>query len=300
MKSRVARVVARQHGTINRRQLLAIGFTRHQIDEMLLCGHLHRIHLGVYAVGHRCLSREGNWMAAVLAGGRGSALSHIAAGTCWKALALSPGLIDVTCPNQHKGRPGIRFYRSHLEADEIVRRDGIPVTSLPRTLVDLAAVLEPFALERALAEAEFHHRALMRRLPDALNRYTGRRGMVKLRRVAATGNHKLGVTRYPLEERFLRFLDAHGFARPELNAPLRLDGRRIEIDCLWRAAGIALELDGRDGHDRDRTFHSDRARDLQLAGLGYTAARVTSPRLRAPVALARDLAAIGVPTLSAP
>ena len=93
-------------------------------------------------------------MAAVLAGGRGSALSHQAAGWLWRIRTSGPSWIDVTVTSQRRPRPGLRFHRSALPPDEVTVRNGIPVTTVPRTLLDLASVLTPQRLERAVHEAE--------------------------------------------------------------------------------------------------------------------------------------------------
>lgn len=235
-------------------------------------------------------------MAGVLAAGPGATLSHRSAGALRQIRALPSGhpLVEITAPTQRR-RPGLEIHHAWLAADEREVRDRIPVTSLMRTLVDLAGVLDEFALERALAEAEFRYRSRMRELPQALERYRGRRGVGRLRKLADTGVHRLGITRSPLEVSFLRFLDAHGMRRPELNVPLIIGDRRVLVDCLWREERIALELDGRPSHLRERTFDSDRARDLKLTGLGLKPLRVTAARFEDRAELAADLLAAGVP-----
>lgn len=256
---------------------------------------LHSIHRGVYAVGHARLTREGRWMAAVLTGGSDAVLSHEPAGIHWLLLRPRPSLPHITTPHKGRGRPGIHHHASLLPADETTVRDGIPVTTVARTLLDLAQCLDHHRLERAVAEAEYRRYADAPSLPELLDRYPRRRGVAGLRAILASGDAERGITRSQLEERFLRFLDARGLERPELNAPLRLGEDVIVVDCLWRRQRIALELDGRAAHLRVRQWEADRLRDRRLLAAGWRPARVTSQQLGDdPDRLEADLGALGV------
>ena len=151
----VAELARRQHGTVARAQMLALGMGAGAIKHRLACGRLHEVHRGVYAVGHSVLSMRGRWMAAVLAAGPGAVLSHRSAAALW---GIRNGTaIEVTTPHRVR-RPGIRARGATLPPDEITTRAGIPVTTVARTLLDLAAVLARHDVESAFHEAEYQHR----------------------------------------------------------------------------------------------------------------------------------------------
>lgn len=276
-------------------QLLGLGLSPRQISYLLSCGQLHRLHRGVYALGHRNLTQQGRWMAAVLAAGPRAVLSHVSAGIHWLLLTPASLLPHVTVPHKGRRRPGIRHHVAALRADEVTARDGIPVTTVARTLLDLAAVLDPHRLERAVAEAEYRRYADSPSLLELIERYPGRRGVARLKATIASRKPQLGITRSRLEQRFLRFLDRRRLERPELNAPLELADGFISVDCLWRRQRVALELDGRAAHLRASTWEADRRRDRRLLGAGWRPVRITARQLRAePDEVARDLRALGI------
>jgi very-short-patch-repair endonuclease len=156
-------------------------------------------------------------------------------------------------------------------------------------------VLPRDRLERALAQAEYRRYPDSPSLHDLLERHAGRRGLATLRGLLASADYGRGITRSLLEDRFLRFLDRYRLRRPELNAPLSVGAETVYVDCLWRALGIALELDGRAAHLRERAFESDRLRDRQLSAIGLRPVRVTAVQLgRDPQGLAAGLRALGV------
>ena len=265
----IAALAARQHGVVGYPQLKALGLSRQSIDHRVQSGRLHRIHQGVYAVGHKRLTQRGRWMAAVLAGGERAVLSHRSAAALWQLLPQR-GRIHITVAPPRRNRDGIEFHSQSLQFDEVTVHDGIPVTIPARTLVDIAAS-EPKHFERAFNEAEF------RRLDDEagmlaiLGRNPSRRGAARIRSVVTDG-----VTRSELERRFRALIDEHRLPRPELNADLELEpGRWIRPDCMWREARIIVELDGRVAHETSSRFDSDRERDRLLALAGWTVVRVT-------------------------
>ncbi len=155
----IARLAARQHGIVSRSQLLGVGAGPRQIDRLVNARQLHPIHRGVYAVGHRLLTPEGRWAAAVLAGGDGAVLSHESAAINWQLLNRYPVLPSVTAPVKGRRRRGIAHHAARLPADERTDRDGIPTTTVARTLFDLAGIISADRLERALAEAEYRRYA---------------------------------------------------------------------------------------------------------------------------------------------
>lgn len=150
----VAELALRQHGVVARRQLARLGMTRSEIGHRVSCGSLHVLRRGVYAVGHRGVSREGRWIAALLAVGDDAVLSHRSAAALWGIRHTSRGRIDVTAPRALPQRAGIQLHRTELAPDEVTAERLVMVTTPARTLVDLAAVLPPHELERALNEAE--------------------------------------------------------------------------------------------------------------------------------------------------
>jgi very-short-patch-repair endonuclease len=265
----LAALAARQHGVVARRQLVEIGLTNRRIDRRLAIGRLHAIHRGVFAVGHTRLSREGRWMAAVLAAGVDAALSHRSAAALWGIRATGRARIDVTAPRRMHSRAGVQMHFAALADDEVAVHDGIPVTSPARTLMDLAAVLPRDRLERAINEAE------------------------RLRLdVGGARSAAPAITRSELEDRFLSLLEVHDLPAPEVNVALRLGDDWIEVDCLWRTPRLIVELDGFDAHGTRAAFERDRARDRRLQAAGWRVARVTWRQLNHD--LADELRCLGI------
>jgi very-short-patch-repair endonuclease len=157
--------------------------------------------------------------------------------------------------------------------------DRIPVTTVPRTIFDLAAGSPASMVESALREAEYLrlHDALS--LLDLLERYPGRRGALSLRAALARRTESPGRTRSRLEERFLSFLDRNQLPRPQLNVWLEAAGRRYQVDCLWPRQKAIVELDGWHAHGTRRAFREDRTRDRRLQATGYSVTRITWSQL---------------------
>ena len=288
----IARLAERQHGLVSRRQLLAAGLTRHAIAHRVRAGRLHCLSRGVYAVGHRLLSSEAHWMAAVLAGGPGAVLSHRSAGALWR-IRSRRGIVDVTVPSSRRQRPGITWHVSNLPADEITSVAAIPVTTVPRTLLDLATILDHHGVERAIDETEVQRHTDPLSLPALIARYPRRRGTATIRAVLAEGRTGNSVTKSELEERFLRFLADWGSPRPEVNASIAMRGGFVEADCVWRNSRLIVELDGRAVHDTAAAFERDRARDRALGAAGWRVVRITWRQLTGEAReLAEDLRAM--------
>ena len=210
----------------------------------------------------------------MLACGHGAVLSHRSAAALWCIRPSAGAGVDVTVSGRRAGQaPGHPAPpRALWRAQDIRIRDGIPVTSPARTLVDLADVVSRRAVERAFDEAEY-----LRLDCTGLTPIAGRPGLGRLRDVLA--HHEAGSTRTrsELEERFLELCAGRGLPAPEVNA--RLNGH--EVDFLWRGAGLVVELDGRAAHDTRRAFERDRMRDAELAVAGQRVVRVTPRRLEA-------------------
>lgn len=271
----VAGLVARQHGVVAVRQLYALGLSERQVSRRAEAGWLHRLHRGVYAVGHSRLTREGSWMAAVLAIGNGAVLSHRSAAGLWTIWGSKPqARVDVVVASGsgRATRPGVVVHRcAALAADDVTRHHGIPVTAPARTLLDLATVLPRRPLERAVDEAERLRLCDLADLREILVRHSGRPGAGTLR--AVLRSHAVGstATRSELEERFLALCARRNLPPPLVNAPL-LD---YVVDFHWPASRLVVEVDGRASHDTRRAFQGDRDRDSRLAAHGYRTLRFT-------------------------
>jgi predicted transcriptional regulator of viral defense system len=297
----IAALAGRQHGVVSRVQLEAIGLARGAIGWRLEHGRLHHVHRGVYAVGHRVLSPRGTWMAAVLAVGDDAVLSHRSAAALWGIRPTSGSRVEVTAPRGVRSRAGLRAHQAPLGPDEVTTRDGIPVTTPPRTLLDLAAVVPPHHLERALNEAERQHLADSLSLDSLLHRHPTRAGRAALRRALERAQRGAGITRSELEDRFLAFLDLHALERPATNVPIALQGATVEADCLWRRHRLVVELDGYATHATRAAFERDRARDRRLQAAGWRVVRITWRQLHEePREVAAELRALLVTGRAAP
>ena len=287
---RIAELAEGQHGVVARRQLLGLGMEREAITVRLRKGRLHRLHRGVYAVGHRVLSREARWMAAVLACGPDAVLSHHSAAALWGLQGLSSRAIEVTVPRKSRSRRSIQRHFAVLPPDEVTRHRGIPVTTVPRTLFDLASVSSADVVEHALRESEYLRLHDRLSLPDLLDRYPGRRGSTTAREcLRRRRDLPAGRARSWLEREFLPFLRRNDLPRPRLNAWLPVGGRWIQVDCLWPGR-VVVELDGFAAHGTRSAFRADRARDRRLRVAGYGVTRIAPEQLEdEAAAIAADL-----------
>lgn len=273
----LARLAERQHGVVALSQLKGLGLSPSGVRTRVAAGRLHRVHRGVYAVGHSILKNEGRWLAAVLACGPGAALSHRAGAALLGLRPSARAVVDVTSPRRTgRKRAGIDVHAGDtLRAADVTSVSGIWCTTVSRTLLDLAEVLDRRALERACDQAEvlrlFDHRGLA----DVLARARGRRGATILATLLA--EHRAGetVTRSQLEERFLDICTAAGLPRPTVNAHVWLDGSAIEVDFHWPAHRLAVETDGHASHGTRQAFERDRERDRHLVLAGWRVVRFT-------------------------
>jgi very-short-patch-repair endonuclease len=290
----ISEVAKGQHGVVARRQLSAMGLGAEAIDWRLRHGRLHRLYWGVYAVGHTVLSREARWMAAVLACGPDAVLSHWSAAALWRIRDHRSGPIDITSPSKTKSRGAFRRHHVLLPADEVTVERGIPVTTTPRTIFDLAAGGAPgYAVESALRQSEFRLLYDQLSLLDLLDRYPRHRGVRSIRAALARVAEAPGPTASRLEDRFLAFLDCHDLPRPRLNAWVEVGGRRFKVDCLWPALKQVVELDGWEGHGTRTAFRDDRERDRKLRVAGYEVTRIPWGALDdEPTDIAADLRAL--------
>jgi very-short-patch-repair endonuclease len=229
-------------------------------------------------------------MAAVLFCGPVAVLSHRSAAALWGIRYPGSGAIEVTVPSKSRSRAGIHRRYAVLPADEVTEREGIPVTTVPRTIIDFAATERPEAVESALRQAEFHRLHDRLSLPDLLDRYPRRAGTRAVRLALERLRESSGRVETPLEERFLPFLDRHRLPRPQFNAWLEVGGSRYRVDCLWPAQRHVVELDGWASHGTRSAFRDDRARDRHLHVAGYGITHLTWSQLDdEPEAIAADL-----------
>jgi very-short-patch-repair endonuclease len=271
---RVAEVAAAQYGVVSFAQLRAVGLGRGAVEKAVRGERLIRLHTGVYAVGHRVLRVEGGRLAAVLACGEGAVLSHRSAAAHWELLPTARTLVDVTTPRTRRRVPGIDVHRSRsLDARDTTTHQGIPITTVSRTLLALAATIHAGRLETALAQAERLQLYDQRAITDLLQRANGHPGKATLAQATA-GEPKL--TRSELEQRFLALVRKAGLPEPLSNHVLAdLDHQRHEVDFYFPAHRLVVELDGWDTHRTKAAFKSDRRRDAALTSIGYRVMRFT-------------------------
>jgi very-short-patch-repair endonuclease len=271
----IAELAEHQHGVVALAQLGERGLGASGVRARVDAGRLHRIHSGVYAVGHPVLGREGRWMAAVLACGRGAVLSHRPAGALW-GLRRWAGRAEVLVPpGARPRRPGIIARRSELSAAEITRGGAIPCTSPSRTLLDLATVLRQPELERAVERAELLRLLDLKAVRHLLARRRGCRGVARLRAALAAYTDEHEFTRSGLEREFLRFCRRSGLPTPVVNATVPVAGRTLEVDFTWPERRVAVEADGYETHRTRAAFERDRRREQLLGGAGWTTIRCT-------------------------
>jgi very-short-patch-repair endonuclease len=292
---RLAGLAERQHGVVGRWQLIEAGWSDGAIEARVRSGRLHPLYAGVYRVGHGVIQRPGRWMAAVLASGPDAVLSHWSAAAFWMIRPNSRSVIDVTTPHKSRTWDGIKRHHKALLADEVTVEEGIPVTIVPRTVLDLAAAESLDVVENLIREMEFLRLWDRLSLPDLIRRYPGRRGVRRVRlALERLEEDPAGRKRSPLEERFSPFLRRHHLPLPRYNVWISVgNGKRYQVDCHWPALRQIVELDGWQAHGTKAAFHDDRARDRRLEVAGYSVTHLTWNQLDdEPEAIAADLRAL--------
>jgi hypothetical protein len=289
---RIADAARAQHGVVSRADLAAQGLTRNQIEHRLRTGRLHRIHAGVYAVGHPLVSPLGRCMAAALAAGEGGVLSHRAAIWLWDMPQSLPETLEVTCPRRRRSRPGLRCHEARLPADERAVREGVPVTSPSRSILDVARYTYAHRLERMIEAGEEAGLDSPAPLPVLLDRYPRKPGAPRLRSILGIRDEPR-LTRSDWEAMTLAFCDRHGFHRPLTSVLFPCGGRTYELDAFWPGHMLALEFDSWEYHRGKQAFREDRIRDRALTRAGVRTIRITAFDLGpGAAALAVDLGAI--------
>jgi Transcriptional regulator, AbiEi antitoxin/Protein of unknown function (DUF559) len=280
----LAALAADQWGVFSLEQVVDLGLSVRAVQKRAAAGRLHRLYRGVYSlVPRNLLTREGLWLAAVLASGAGAVLSHRSAAALYELRPHGGVKIDVTVPTRAARRqPGINIHRSTtLTPADIASVKNIPCTSVARTLFDLAEVTRRRPLERAFDQSEVLELFDLDALEDQLDRNPTRPGAGVVRAVLA--EHEIGTTLTwsELEERFLQLIVARGLPQPEVNAWVVLPdgGPAIRADFVWRAQRVIVEVDGRKYHGTRQAFERDRRRDQRTAAAGWRPIRTTRRQL---------------------
>jgi hypothetical protein len=272
----IANIAERQHGVISHRQLDALGVGRGSIHRRLQKRRLLRVRPGVYAVGHARLTIRGRWMAAVLSYGEDAFLAHGDAGAHWDLIPVKGSQIHVTVPRRGVRRQrGIVVHETlHLPPAERAVRDNIPVTSVARTLLDLAES-DPDRLPRAWDTAARRRLLDLRAVEAACENGRGRRGLKKLVPLLEDRTRVIPDTRRELEARFVDLCRTFDLPPPSCN--VLVEG--YLVDAVWPAQRLVVELDSWEFHHDRGAFERDRERDASLQAAGYRVVRITWRRL---------------------
>lgn len=248
----------RQHGVVAYWQLVAHGFTASAIRRLVESGLLHPLHRGVYAVGHRALPANGWFMAATLAGGPDALLSHRSAAHLRDLMHDSRSVIDVLAPTNRRSRPGIVFHQSRLiHPDDRTEVDGIPVTSVARTLLDIAEVVPRRKLVYALEQAERLRVFDLTELEAVMARSRGRRGLKALTAAIKEIEPEAEYARSRMERLFIAFCKRYELGIPAMNTTVA----GFAVDAVWHDRMLIVELDSWTHHRTRRAFEEDRRRD---------------------------------------
>ena len=266
-----------RYGLVTTAELVASGLTAGAISKRVARGALQRRYIGVYSYGPGDLSREAEWMAAVLAAGHDAALSHRSAAALWEIRRDRRMISEVLAPRgrRPKGPVLVRSYR-RLDPRDVTVVRGIPVTTVARTLVDLADVLTAHQLAKVIDEADYLGLFDLTETYEAMRRANGRRNLGVLDR--AIGLHIGGSagTKSRNEDAFLALLRLAGLPEPLVNVVIEGE----EVDCVWPDRSLVVEVDG-PGHRRPTARRTDARKAPSLTAAGYTVVRVTDVDLNA-------------------
>jgi len=266
----LAALADRQHGVISRRQLRDAGLGSRTIRRRIEAGRLHPLYRDIFILGRKGISERGEWQGAVLVGGDEALLSHRSAAALWGLASHSPP-VEITTPSA-RPVPGIAFHECGIHPEERATVKGIPVTSVARTLLDLAEVVDEQELTLAWEEADRRRLLSLPAVEAVCARGFGRHG---LKRVRALLEASRPSTRSPLEARVVELCRAHSLPLPETNA--KVLGK--EVDAFWPEQRLMIEADGFEFHGHRAAFERDRARDAEMQVAGYHVLRLTHLRL---------------------
>lgn len=290
LTERIAQLAHAQYGVVSRKQLLAAGMSSSSVAAWVRSAHLHSLHRGVYAVGHRRIGREGAWLAAILACPSGSALSYGSAGQHRGIISRRERLaIHVSVPGTAPlALPAVVTHVSrNLDPRDVTRHLGIPTTTGTRTVWDLATVLSPTGLRRAFEQAEKLRVLDRERLRALLTASPSRKGAGLIRQLLAETALPLEETRSRLEELILELCRDEGLPLPAVNVPLL----GWEVDFLWERERFVVEADGGD-HLSRRQRDRDNERDAELGRAGFLVRRYGWVPVRGRREVATEIAAI--------
>jgi hypothetical protein len=267
----LAELARRQHGVVSTSQLAQLGYSRFVVADAARADR----HRGVYAVGYRPLTWHAYCLAAVLACAPAYA-SHASAGWIWGLLRYAPERIDVTARTRRHPKQAMRLHYAPLDLRDRAEREGIPVTSVARTLLDLAATLPRRRLDRVLERSEELKRFDLAAVDELLARVTRHPGVAPLREALALYRPSPAFTRSGVEDRFLALVAAAGLPVPAMNRNVA----GLELDAYWEEERFAVELDVFETHGTHLAFERDRVRDEELKLIGVEMIRVTGSRLK--------------------
>lgn len=279
MKDREATIAIRglaerQHGVVAHRQLMELDLGPGLVFRRQEAGLLIPLHKGVSALAHARITREGRWMAAVLACGPGAVLSHFHAGRLW-GLCGSYGPIEVLRQSggfRSEGHRGVRLHQTRrLHSWEVTVEQGIPVVTMERVLLDLAGRMDSRRLERVLVQAYKRGDLSWSRLGRIITRRRGCKGVGKLRRIVLEVEPEALETRSVTEVDFLALCRESNLPTPAVN--VLVEGHLV--DFLWTAQKVIVETDSWSHHGDRPTFEKDRQRDVELIAAGYDVHRAT-------------------------
>jgi very-short-patch-repair endonuclease len=267
----IAWIAGRQHGVVTTAQLLAEGSDNARIARAVAAGRLHRVYRGVYAVGHRGLSREGRWMAGVLAAGERAALSHLCAAALRAIRELRTDFVTVLAPKARRPKGPLRVYECrNLDPRDVTVWRGIPVTTVARTFVDLTDVLDAYELANVIYEADYLGLFDVAETWETMGRANGRHNLHVLEQALAINATGSAGTKSRRENAALRRARLAGLPEPLVN--VKLEG--IEVDQYWPQWRLVVEVDG-PGHRRARAKRMDAAKEAVLRAAGYDVVRVS-------------------------
>jgi very-short-patch-repair endonuclease len=273
--ARIAQIAGAQRGRVATRQLRAAGISTSAIGRMIASGTLIAVHRGVYRVGHAAPVRLGDETSALLAVGDDAALSHFSAAILWGLLApgSGDGQIHVMAPRERRVSPaGVAVHRSRmLERRDVWTREGLPVVSPARALLDIASVAGDRQLELAVDRGLVDRVLKPAHVADILSRAGGHRGRARLAAVLERQTAGTTMTRSEAEERLLELIRSARLSQPVVNA--KVGG--YEVDFFWPHERFALEVDGYRYHSARSVFERDRRKDNDLRKLGVTTMRTT-------------------------
>ncbi len=275
---KLVEIAERDFGALSLDDCRSCGLSESGVHKRVEAGDLFRKYPGVYAFGRPDLTANGRRMAAIKACGSGACLSFATAAAHRGIRQSNSSYIDITVP---AGRPlrklrGIRCHRADLARQDISDVDGIPCTSVSRTLLDLATRISFQGLERAANQAVVIEVFDMREMGDLLRRSKGRRGIRKLRQVLERGDMSgENVPKSGLEERFAQLCKTHGLPKPGVNRWLLLGDVYKEVDFLWRSEKVVIEVDSKRYHSTGWNLARDTERDELLTASGFLHDRVS-------------------------